>query len=401
MISASKALQVILQNAPLLSTEKVDLIEAIGRTLARNVKAEEDLPSFDNSSMDGFAVASSSLRGSTQSRPRILKIVGESSAGNVFERRIKSGEAVGIMTGGLIPGGADAVVPIERVTILDGGRVRFTDSVKPGQHVRKRGEDVRKGEVVLPVGRRITPGSIGVLASMGHTRVRVYEKPRVAILATGNELVDTDNRPSKCQVRNGTSFMLAAYVHAEGGDPRLLGIAPDRRRRLRNRIKKSLDNDILIVTGGVSVGKYDFVKRVLKDLEVEIKFWKVNIKPGMPLVFGKHKDMLVFGLPGNPVSTGVTFLQFVRPALRKMVGCEDVLPMRHTATLDQDFAKADGKRHYLRGIARQHKSVLHVAMTGTQSSGAMSSLSKANCLIIVPEEQNELRRGDTVEIEFL
>ncbi len=401
MISASEALQVILQNTPLLSTEKVDLSEVIGRTLARDVKAREDVPSFDNSSMDGFAVASSSLRGATQSRPRTLKIAGESSAGNTFEGQMRSGQAVRIMTGGIIPGGADAVVPIEQVTILGGSRARFTGSIKPGQHVRKRGEDIRKGEVVLHIGRRITPGSIGVLASIGHTNVWVYKKPRVAILATGNELVEVEDRPSKGKVRNGTSLMLAAYVHCEGGDPRLLGIVPDRREHLRNRIKKSLSNDVLLVTGGVSVGKYDYVKRVLEDLEVEIKFWKVNIKPGMPLVFGKHRNTLVFGLPGNPVSTGVTFLQFVRPALRKMVGREDVLPMRHTATLDQDFVKTDGKRHYLRGIARQQKGELHVTMTGIQSSGAMSSLSKANCLLVVPEEQNALRRGDAVEIEFL
>jgi molybdopterin molybdotransferase len=195
--------------------------------------------------------------------------------------------------------------------------------------------------------------------------------------------------------------MLAAGVFAEGGKAELCGIVRDNRTTLRNRIRRALDSDILIVTGGVSVGKYDYVKSVLEEVGVLIKFWRVNIKPGMPLVFGTRRRTLVFGLPGNPVSTGVTFLQFVRPALRKMLGREDLGPMRYTAVLSSSFAKSDGKRHYLRGIARRQNGTLRVTTTGTQSSGAISSLSRANCLIIIPEDVRRKRRGDPVEVEFI
>ena len=183
--------------------------------------------------------------------------------------------------------------------------------------------------------------------------------------------------------------------------PRILGIVPDKRKQLRKNIREALDSDVLLITGGVSVGKYDHVKDVLTEVGVDIKFWKVNIKPGMPLVFGTHKKRLVFGLPGNPVSTGVTFLQFVRPALLRMSGRDDVLPMKHIAVLDEEFTKKDTKRHYLRGIAQRCDGVLHVVTTGTQSSGAMSSLARANCLIVIHEDVTLLKKGSSVEIEML
>ena len=401
MINASEAARIILENTSVLPSEKVDTGDAFGRTLGRDIVAGEDLPPFDNSSMDGFAVRSSSLQGITRRRCCILKIVGESSAGNAFGGRIGSREAVRIMTGGMIPDGADTVVPFERVRELDGKLVEFTAYSKSGQHVRKRGEDVRKGEIVLPAGGLVTPGSIGVLASLGYTEVRVHKKPTVAIFASGDELVDVGDRPSRGQIRNGTSYMLAADVLSEGGQPEVCGIVRDNRTELRKKIGQALDNDMVLVTGGVSVGKHDYVKSVLEDIGVRIKFWRVNIKPGMPLVFGMHGRTLVFGLPGNPVSTGVTFLQFVRPALRRLLGRKDLWPMRHAAILSESFAKSDGKRHYLRGIARRQNSALRVTTTRTQSSGAMSSLSRANCLIIVPEKIKRLHRGDNVEVEFL
>jgi molybdopterin molybdotransferase len=401
MITASEAVRIVLENAPMLSSENVDTFAALGRTTSQDIRANEDLPPFDNSSMDGFAIRSSARGGAGQTKACVFRLVGESSAGKRFPGRIRSGEAVRIMTGGMMPEGAEAVVPIERARELDDEHVAVLNSIRHGQYVRKRGEDVRRGEVVMPAGRPVTPGSMGLLASLGFTRVHVRKRPTVAIIASGDELVEVGDRLLPGEIRNGTSAMLAADVIREGGMPLLLGIVSDNREMLRRRIRKALGNDMVIVTGGVSVGKYDYVKSVLKELRVRIKFWRVNIKPGMPLVFGTHKGTLVFGLPGNPVSTGVTFLQFVRPALRRMLGREDLWPMRHTAILSRSLNKSDGKRHYLRGIARQKNGKLHVTTTGTQSSGAMSSLSKGNCLIIVPEKVTRIKQGDTVEVEFL
>ncbi len=401
MINAAEALQIILDHTSLLSTEKVPLLAALGRSIGQGIIVKEDIPPFDNSSMDGYAVAASDLQSATGEHLCILEIVGESSAGNVFSEGIKSGQTVRVMTGGMIPDGADAVVPIEHATELDEEHVQFTDAIRSGQHVRKRGEDIAKGDIVLHSGQLLTPGAIGMLASLGHERVRVYKRPDVNIVATGDELVDVEETPGDGQIRNSSSYALAASVVQAGGDPHIRGIVPDKRKRLRKEIKEALDAEVVLITGGVSVGKYDFVKDILAELGVEINFWKVNIKPGMPLVFGTYEKTLVFGLPGNPVSSGVTFLQFVRPALLKMCGREEVSPMRHSAVMDQEFKKSDGKRHYLRGIADRRDGILHVVTTGTQSSGVMSSLSKANCLIIIPEDVSLLRKGDPVEIELL
>ena len=401
MVSAAEALHIILKSTNILGTEKASLLKSGGRILCRDVVAKENLPPFDNSSMDGFALASIVLKQASQEHPRVMRIVGESSAGNVLSRRIAAAQAVRVMTGGVIPRGADAVVPKEEATEIDEEGVQFTKPAHAGQYVRRVGEDIKRGAVVLKAGDSLTPPSMGVLGALGYHRVHVYRKPSVNIIATGDELVGLLEKPSRGQIRNSTSYGLAGYVLVAGGLPKLLGIAKDRGRTLRVKLKQGLDADVLLVTGGVSVGKYDLVKDTLLDLGVEIKFWKVNIKPGRPLVFGVRGKTLVFGLPGNPVSSYVTFLQFVRPALLKLAGGSGVQALRLSAVLDQDFSKSDGKRHFLRGIAVQQNGEFHVVTTGTQSSGAMSSMSKANCLIIITENTTVLQKGDKVEIELL
>ena len=401
MINASEALQIILDNTPRLGIEKVALLDALGRILAEDIVAKEDLPPFNNSSMDGFAVASSDLIHATKEEPCVMRIIGESSAGNVFSRRVSPGQTARVMTGGMIPKGTDSVIPIEQATEPDKDKVQFTGPIKIGQFVRAIGEDVERGETVLREGQSITPGALGVLAALGHNQLRVYRRPLVDIIATGDEVVEISKKPGRGRIRNSNSYSLAGHVHTAGGMPRLLGIAPDKEKDLRKKISEGLNADVLLITGGVSVGKYDLVKDVLSDLGVEIKFWRVNIKPGKPLVFGRRKKTLVFGLPGNPVSTSVTFLQFVQPALLRMKGSTEVQPMRFSASIDRDFLKSDGKRHFVRGIAFQRSGELHVATTGTQSSGAMSSMSKANCLIVIPEDVSLVKKGEKVEVEFL
>jgi molybdopterin molybdotransferase len=226
-------------------------------------------------------------------------------------------------------------------------------------------------------------------------------RPRLGILATGDELVSPEKKPGEGRIRNSTSYTLMGLVKEAGGKPRFLGIVPDRKKLIRKRILEGLDSDILLLTGGVSVGAHDHVREVLEACGVEILFWRVKIRPGSPLLFGRSGKTLVFGLPGNPVSTGVTFYQFVRPAIRKFLGRDPILPPRFSALSDEPLVVKDGKRCYLRAVVRQEGGVLRVKTTGSQSSGVMSSLLKANCLIIVPEGAGPLRAGSAVTIEFL
>ncbi len=401
MLNADRALSIVLKAVKPLEAEQVKLRDALGRTLAEDIVAAENLPPFDNSSMDGFAVAAADLAHASARTPVTLTVIGEASAGNVFRARLRPGEAVRIMTGGKIPAGADSVVPIELVRTPDEQRVRFENPVKPGANIRRAGDDIRKNTCALRKGAVLTPARVGILAALGYAEVRMTRQPKVNILATGDELVAVHKKPREGQIRNSSSYVLQGYVRQAGGKPVLLGIVGDKKKRLRKVVEAGLNADILLVTGGVSVGKYDLVGDILQKLGVQIKFWRVNIKPGKPLLFGTFKETLVFGLPGNPVSTGVTFLQFVRPALGAMLGQPSHERRRLIAILDEPLAKRDGKRHFVRGIATVTNGVLHVTTTGSQSSGMVSSLAKANCLIILPEDVRNVRKGSKVEVEFI
>ncbi|HCV43105.1 MAG TPA: molybdopterin molybdenumtransferase MoeA, partial [Bacteroidetes bacterium] len=248
MINASSALKIVLENAPLLAVENVSLLDSLGRVPSHDIIASQDLPPFNNSSMDGFAVASSDLRRASAKHPRTLKVIGESSAGRAFAGKVTSGQVVRVMTGALIPKGADAVVPIEKVVECETERVRFLESPKPGQHIRSRGEDIRRGQIVLKSGMPVTSAALAVLAACGYSRLRVRRKPRVSILPTGNELVGITEKPKRGQIRCSSSYALAGYVEGAGGIPKLLGIAPDTKSRLRKGIKAGLDSDVLLVT---------------------------------------------------------------------------------------------------------------------------------------------------------
>lgn len=401
MINTSEALRLILEVVPAAKSEKIKLAGLLGRTLAEDLIAQENLPPFPNSSMDGYAVRVSDLSQASTEKPVVLTVAGEASAGSVFRKKLPPLSVVRIMTGGLLPQGADAVVPLEQCTQRGERKIVFVRTPKGSEYVRFPGEDVALGETVMTAGDVITPAHLGVLASLGSTKVNVARRPRVAIVATGDELVDATEKPTKGQIRNSSSEVLTGLVHEAGGTPAFLGIARDDQKRIKKLLKEGLRGDYLLVSGGVSMGKYDLVKEVLEDLGTAIKFWKVNIRPGKPLLFGTCKKTLVFGLPGNPVSTTVTFIQFVRPALRKMLGRKEIFPHRFAAVCDESLKKNDGKRHFLRGVTRWEDGRIHVRTTGSQSSGALSSLVKADCLIILPEEATEVQRGDEVRIEYL
>jgi molybdopterin molybdotransferase len=405
MISYADALRIVLESATrIMPVETVPLVLAPGRILAETIASAEDIPAHANSAMDGYAVRAEDLATATAEQPVALAVVDESSAGAVALQRVAPGSAIRIMTGGLVPEGANAIVEVESTSERD-GVVTVRRAVRPGDSVRSAGEDVRAGEVVLRSGRRLTPGDIGVLASLGVVNVPVRVPPKVGILSTGNEIVEPSRQPAVGQLRNSSSPALYAYCAEVGAEPIDLGIARDDREELEEKLEHGLRFDILLTTGGVSAGEYDFVQTILPELGVDVRFHKVNIKPGKPILFGVfaagQDETLVFALPGNPVSTLIGFHQFVRPALRAMMQ-ETSEPIRLRAALATPIRKSDSKRHFVRGVlSTAADGALAVATTGTQSSGAMSSMSRANCLIVLTEDQGSLEVGALVDVELL
>ena len=407
MRSFSEARELISHQVPVLASEPISFKEALNRVLASDIVAEHDIPPFDNSSMDGYAVRTSdTVNAHSGSGGVCLEVAGEVGAGAVSSIVMGKGTAIRIMTGAPLPPGADAVIEQEQVVVRNGS-IEIADLVPEGNNVRRRGEDLRVGETVMTKGTFLRPAHLGILASLGKMEVPVFRRPKVGILTTGNELIDVDEPLVPGKIRNSNAYSLFGSVLESGGEPVGLGMARDEEGELERAIRKGLECDVLITSGGVSVGKYDLVLQTMKKIGVEILFWKVNIKPGKPLAFGLYGKpgaavpVPVFALPGNPVSTMVTFLQFVRPALFRMTGREDDGVLRLHATIEHDIRKHDQKRHFSRGVARSEHGRLVVRTTGTQSSGVLSSMARANCLITLREEQMDIKAGELVEIEFL
>lgn len=401
MTNANDARRIVLQSLSPVSSEPSPLQSALGRILAEEIVAPHPVPRFDNSGMDGFAVRSSDLLEATLS----LKLQGEVTAGKPFEGRLLPRHAIRIATGSPIPDGADIVIEQEQITQKN-GTIEFTGSYSMGRNIRRRGEDVQEGAVVLPKGSMLDPAALGVLASLGIQTVSVRRKIEVAVLTTGDEVVDFRKEPLPGQIRNSNAVALEAMLKEEGCEVRMLEIAADDPEDLRQKISAGLQSDALVTSGGVSVGHRDHMLKVLESLDVEIKFWKVNMKPGMPMAFGigtsGGRTVPVFALPGNPVSTLVTYLEFVRPGVRLLGGSADPGARRSLpAVLGEDLPKSDAKRHFVRGVFRNEDGRIIVRSTGSQSSGVLSSLLRANCLIVLPEEMRNPAAGDKVEIELL
>lgn len=405
MINYSDALRIVAEcSTREMPAETVPLVLASGRVLANSITSSENIPSHDNSAMDGYAVRSVDLAAASTDAPVRLTVVDESSAGRTASVTLHAGQAVRIMTGGLLPDGADAVVEVESTNESD-GIVSVMRHVRVGDSVRVVGDDVRAGEVVLPAGRRLTAGDIGILAALGIVNVPVRTPVKVGILSTGNELVEAFKTPARGQLRNSSLPALYAMCSDAGAEPIDLGIAHDDRDSLTEIIEHALRFDVLLTTGGVSAGAYDLVRHILPAVGVDIKFHHINIRPGKPVLFGVYSagpdQTLVFGLPGNPVSTLVTFRQLVLPAIRGLMR-QRFEQLILKAELVTPLKKNDSKRHFVRGIVRRDDDgVLRVSSTGTQSSGAMSSMSRANCIIVLSETDLSREAGDTVDIELL
>jgi molybdopterin molybdotransferase len=398
VLSVEEALERILATVRVLEAEHVGLLQAAGRVLAEPVAADRDIPPLTNSAMDGYAVRSSDLA----ARPPIqLRVVGEIAAGYVPDVVIEAGQAMRIMTGAPVPAGADTVVRFED-TKLYGDAVEILKAPRPGVNVRQAGEDVRAGQVVLKPGVVLRPQEIGMLAAVGRVEAAVVRRPRVAILATGDEVVPPGQSPGPGQIRDANSYTVAAQVQRCGGVPLLLGVARDREALVRRGMREALEQraDLIITSGGVSVGDFDLVKQVLAA-EGEMHFWSLNMKPGRPLAFGVVGGVPLLGLPGNPVAAMISTELFARPALLKMQGFTDWGRPAIRARLTQPIARKDGRRHYLRVRLRETAMGYEATLTGEQGSGILSSLVQADGLAIIPEDVDHVHAGAEVEVLLL
>jgi molybdopterin molybdotransferase len=400
MISVEDALKLILSTTPILGMEKVDIITALGRVIGENIYSPSDIPPFDNSAMDGYAVKSEDTKGASIDHPAVLMVIEDLPAGYVAKGKIKKGEAIRIMTGAPLPQGADSVVMVEE-TEASGDKVKIFNEAEINQHIRKAGEDVKKGELVIPQGTVLRPAAIGMLASLKRSFVSVYQRPLISILCTGDELVDVDGELKAGQIVSSNSYTLASQVNECGGIPLLLGIARDRKDELEQKFREGLRADVIISSAGVSVGDYDLVKGVLQDLGMEMKFWKVAMRPGQPLAFGTIGGKPTFGLPGNPVSSMVSFEQFVRPYLLKMQGHTRIFRPVIEAIWQEGFVKKTERKYLVRCMVSKKEGAYIASSTGEQGSGILKSMVLANGLAIFPEEKEVIKAGEKVKVQLL
>jgi molybdopterin molybdotransferase len=400
MLTVPEASARILEHIGRMPPERVPLLDALGRVLAAPAVAPLTLPHWDNSAMDGYAVRGADVAAATAERPVTLPVAETIAAGGFASRALRAGEAMRIMTGAPIPEGADSVV---RVEDTDGGtaRVEIRNARDAGRNIRARGEDLREGDVAVPAGSVVGAAQIGVLASIGQAAVDVHRRPRVAILGSGDELVDLDRfhealAGRKIVASNG--WTLTALVREAGGEPVNLGIAGDTPESLRAHVVRAAGCDLLVTTAGISVGEFDYTRDVLGALGTDIKFWKVRMRPGAPLGFGLLAGGQPWiGLPGNPVSTMVTFELFVRPAILRMLGHVRVFRRPVPVVLEEPVSIGARLTHFLRAILRVGEDGRLLArLTGAQGSGILTSMARANALLVVPEERPRCEAGETL-----
>jgi molybdopterin molybdotransferase len=398
MIPVAEAIQIILDQTPKLDSESVALQDALGRILAEDIVADTDLPPFDRSQMDGYAVRA----GDVERAPARLKIVGESAAGRGWHQEMHAGQAVRIMTGAPVPAGADSVQQVELTRELNGGdEVEIIEPVAPGRSIVRCGAEITAGETVLIAGERINAAAMAVLASFGYAQVEVGRRPRVAVLATGTELVAVDQQPGKDQIRDSNNFSIGAYAELAGAQIVRLPLAGDDTALLKRQILEAAErNDMVVTSGGVSVGIYDFTKPALKELGAELFFERVALRPGKPTVFARlTNETLFFGLPGNPVSVSVTFTLFARTALLAMQGAKDTALSEEWALLARGVKGAAGRESYLPAtLGTNEAGVLHAEPLKWGGSSDFVGFVRATALIVLPPGGDNAEAGTRVRI---
>jgi len=384
-----------------LEPETVPILEALRRVLTEDITAPMDIPPLANSAMDGYAVRCEDTGGARPDNPRRLRIVADLAAGYVLDQPIERGTAVRIMTGAPVPPGAEAVVPFEEVD-RDGDDILVFKRYPHNKNIRAAGEDVKAGQRVLSRGATLRPQEIGMLAALGRTHVAVHRRPRVAILSTGDEVIDAADPWQPGKIRDANGYSNAAQVLRYGGVPLRLGIARDTVNDLTAKIRAGLDQgaDLFLTSGGVSVGDFDVVKEVLAA-QGEITFWRVRMKPGKPLAFGTIREIPLLGLPGNPVAAMISFEMFARPAILTMLGKTALTKPTIDAILVDEIKRKDNRRHYLRVTLEERDGTAYARLTGDQGSGILLSMVKADGLAIIPEDADHLPAGSPVKVMTL
>ncbi|GIV17480.1 MAG: molybdopterin molybdenumtransferase MoeA [Armatimonadota bacterium] len=395
LLSVEEAQELILQSVQTFSeTMEMPLLEAVGRALAEDVVSPVHIPPFDNAAVDGYAVVAEDAANASAASPVRLKVVGTVNAGEIADFAIRRGEAARVMTGAPVPAGADAMVMVED-TEQHGEEVWIKSPARIGQHIRRRGEAVAQGETVLKKGQCLGAGEILVLAAIGRNTASVVRPARVCLLTTGDELVEPGQPLPLGKIYNSNRYALSVQIHETGAILEHLHV-PDDPVATRDALAQARGYDMVLTAGGVSVGERDFVKQAVENLG-ELRFWRVAIKPGKPIAFGRVGQAVFAGLPGNPVSAMVTFELFVRPALRKMMGHNSLFRPRVQAMLEHDLGTIGGRREYIRGRLRWSEGRWLVCSTGAQESGMVASMVGANALIVAPA-RSDLRQGDTVDV---
>jgi molybdopterin molybdotransferase len=393
VIPVDKALDIVLSHTPSLGSEVVALTGALGRVLAEDVRSDIDLPPFDRSAMDGYAVRSADVT----TAPVILEVVGQVRAGQSPDRVLEPGQAIQLMTGAPVPLGATAVQQVEKTRALEGGRkVEILAPVEPGTHIARKGSEVRAGEEVLKGGATIDPSTVAVLAAVGKGRVRVGRRPSLSVLVTGDELVDVWEAPRGGHIRNSNGYAVLSQARWAGAEAFSLGVVPDELEAIAEAVREGFKSDVLVVSGGVSEGVFDLVEEVFARFDVGLLFTKVAIKPGAPLVFGRRGDKLIFGLPGNPVSAQVTFDVFVRPALLKMQGARVVSRPTLSVELLEGVSNKSGRKAYLPARVGPDGERLVAHPVPSQGSADIVAHVQANALLILEATRLRAEPGERV-----
>lgn len=400
-ISPEMACDMILKDIQPLGHETITISEGYGRILASDIISDINIPPFDNSAMDGYALQAASTKSASRANPAALSVEGEVQAGGViFDGNLSGNRAIRIMTGAPVPEQADAVIPVED-TSEENNVVSIYRQISEGENIRRAGEDISLGQTVLKAGDRLNSADIGLLASLNIASITVYRRPHVAVISTGDEISDLGDDLKPGQIRNSNAYTLQSEISKYNGVPHYIGIARDTIAHTREKFLKASEYDVIISTGGVSMGKYDYVADVMKDMGIEILIHSISMKPGKPCVFGKLGNKLFFGLPGNPVSTMISFIEFVRPALLRLMGASVINKPVVQAVLDEEIKKKPERTHFIRGFFYMKEGTIHVTTTGPQGSGILRSMHEANCLIILPAHISLAEKGSLVSIQLI
>jgi len=398
MISVDTAVKIVTDVTESLPAKTVPFERALGLCLAQDVQSDINMPPFERSAMDGYAV----IAEDTARAPVELAVIEDIAAGRMPTKKVLRGQASKIMTGAAVPEGADAVVKVEETEDLPtDNRVKILRRIDGGKNISKMGEDMKVGQIVIRKGVTIRPQEIGILATVGKSRVGVYSTPAVGIISTGTELVDVESKPAAAQIRNSNGYSLAAQARRLKADVELLGTVKDTKEEISRMMRKGLQKDILILSGGVSMGEYDLVGDVMKDLGAHIYFEKVALRPGKPVIFGKKDKTFIFALPGNPVASFVTFELFIYPAIRKMMGFATIYRTTVKASLEVEIPVKRKRREYRPALLRMHNNQWYVSPVEWHGSADLLSTTRANCLLIVREDAEKLSVGQLVDVVLL